>query len=239
MAGAAFFDVDHTLIAGNTAALYIRYASRRRKAAEPFAKRLKDTLLSLYYYAQYKVNRLDMDAVMVRSAATLAGRRSDEFRAFCVSFVEEMVLPLVYPEVPAMLARHRAAGEEVVMISASLDAVIAPLARALGVEHALATSLEERDGVMTGDFRRPVCFGPGKVHYAEAFCAGRGLDLAQCHFYTDSATDLPLLERVGCPHVINPDFLLRREAARRGWPVDHLGRTGGAAAMPVAACQKP
>src|SRR4051812_19841132 len=109
MRGAAFFDVDHTLIAGNTAALYIRYAARKRGAAEPFAKRLKDTVLSLYYYAQYKVNRLDMDAVMMRSAATLAGRRTDEFRAFCEAFVQEMVVPLVYPEVPGMIARHRAA----------------------------------------------------------------------------------------------------------------------------------
>lgn len=236
MPGAAFFDVDHTLIAGNTAALYIRYSSRHRPVTEPFAKRLKDTLLTLYYYAQYKVNRLDMDAVMVRSAATLAGRGEGEFRAYCARFVEELVLPLVYAEVRPRIERHRAAGEPVVLISASLEPVVEPLARALGIEHALATSLDVRDGVITGDYLRPACFGEGKVLYAERFCRERALELAASHFYTDSATDVPLLERVGHPHAVNPDFFLRREAARRGWPVEHFDRGAGKGEV-EAACR--
>ena len=230
MPGAAFFDVDHTLIAGNTAALYIRYTSRHRRGSEPFARRLKDTLLTLYYYAQYKVNRLDMDAVMARSAATLAGRRADEFAAFCERFVGEAVLPLLYPEVAPLIARHRAAGETVALISASLEAVVAPVGRSIGVEHALATTLEVRDGALTGDFRRPACFGPGKVFYAEQFCRDHGLALADSHFYTDSASDLPLLERVGHPRPVNPDFFLRRESARRGWAVEQFGRGAARAA---------
>jgi HAD superfamily hydrolase (TIGR01490 family) len=232
MRGAAFFDVDHTVIAGNTAALYIRFSSRRRTVAEPFAKRLKDTILTLYYYAQYKVNRIDMDAVMVRSAATLSGRRLDEFTAYCEEFVRSDVVPLIYPEVTTLVDKHHAAGEPVVLISASLAMVVDPLGRAMGADHAIGTTLDVRDGALTGDFRRPVCFGEGKVYYAERLCAERGLDLAASHFYTDSATDLPLLDRVGHPHVVNPDFLLRREAARRGWPVEHFGR--GAASQPAA-----
>jgi HAD superfamily hydrolase (TIGR01490 family) len=227
MPGAAFFDVDNTLIAGNTAALYIRYSRGDRAATEPFAKRIKETLLTLYYYAQYKVNWIDMDAVMVRSAATLTGRRADEFTAYCERFVVEAVLPLIYPEVPPLIAHHRAAGDSVALISASLDAVVTPVARAVGVEHALATTLEVKEGIMTGDFQRPACFGEGKVVYAERFCRDRGLDLEASHFYTDSATDLPLLERVGSPHPVNPDFFLRREAARRGWPVEYFGRGAG------------
>ena len=220
MPGAAFFDVDHTIIAGNTAALYARFERRMGAARGPLARRLRDSALTLYYVALYAVNRLDIDAVMARAAASLAGRTDAEFRAFCERFVAEDVIPLVRPEVPALVERHRASGDTVALLSASLEAVVAPIARTLGIDHALATCLVVGEGgALSGEFVRPCCFGTGKVAYAERFCAERGLSLSESAFYTDSASDLPLLARVGAPRVVNPDFLLRREAGRRGWPI--------------------
>jgi putative phosphoserine phosphatase/1-acylglycerol-3-phosphate O-acyltransferase len=220
---AAFFDVDQTVIRGNSASLYARYLRRHAGA------RLRDLLLTAYYYGLYKVNRLDLEVVMARSVRSLEGRAEAEYRAFCERFVAEAVVPLVYPEVAPLVARHRAAGHVVALISASINFVVDPLARHLGIEHACSTEIETVAGRLTGTYRRPACFAAGKVHYAEAFCAARGLDLGESVFYTDSATDLPLLERVGHPRPVNPDFLLRREAARRGWPQARFGLAGAPA----------
>lgn len=209
----AFFDVDHTLIAGNSASLYARYM-RRRAAA-----RLRDLALTAYYYTLYKVNRLDLEAVMTRTVRTLEGRSEDEYRTLCERFVAEAMVPLVYPDAARRIAEHRAKGDLVVLVSASIDYIVAPLARHVGADHALATALDSAGGRLTGTYTRPACFAAGKVHWAERYCAEQGADLAASTFYTDSVSDLPLLERVGAPRPVNPDFLLRREAARRGWPI--------------------
>jgi len=80
-----------------------------------------------------------------------------------------------------------------------------------------------RDGRFTGEAVRPVCYGAGKIYWAERFATAQGVDLGRSYFYTDSITDLPVLERVGEPRIVNPDPRLRRVAARRGWPVLQLG----------------
>lgn len=208
------------MIAGNTAALYARYARRLRSSPESLARRLKDSAITLYYVALYTVNRLDMDAVMTRAAASLAGRRDDEFRDFCARFVDEEVAPRVYPAARDEIDACRRAGRTVALLSASLDPVVRPLARALGIDHVFATTLIVGEtGAFTGGYVRPPCYGAGKLHYAERFCEERALSLAESAFYTDSASDLPLLERVGEPRPVNADWLLRREARRRGWTV--------------------
>jgi putative phosphoserine phosphatase/1-acylglycerol-3-phosphate O-acyltransferase len=90
-----------------------------------------------------------------------------------------------------------------------------------------------RDGRFTGEAERPVCYGAGKIYWAERFAAAEGIDLDRSYFYTDSITDLPVLERVGEPRVVNPDLRLRRVAARRGWPLLRLS-LGETAAAPLA-----
>jgi putative phosphoserine phosphatase/1-acylglycerol-3-phosphate O-acyltransferase len=97
-----------------------------------------------------------------------------------------------------------------------------PVAADLGIEHVLVTQLVVRDGRFTGEVIRPVCYGAGKTYWAERFAAGREIDLGRSYFYTDSITDLPVLERVGEPRIVNPDPRLGRVAARRGWPVLRL-----------------
>ena len=91
----------------------------------------------------------------------------------------------------------------------------------------LVTQLVVRDGRFTGEAVRPVCYGAGKIYWAERFAERQDIDLGRSYFYTDSITDLPVLERVGEPRVINPDPLLRRAAVRRGWPVARLRLEGG------------
>jgi phosphoserine phosphatase len=94
------------------------------------------------------------------------------------------------------------------------------LARELSIPHLVCSELEVREGELTGAFDRPLCYGRGKLQRAEALVLSLGGSMDRAAFYSDSITDLPLLEAVGHPVVVNPDARLRRIARRRGWPIE-------------------
>lgn len=214
MTPAAFFDMDRTLIRANTGTLYIRYLRRR---GEIGALRM---LQAFGWIAQYKLAVLDMESVITRVTAQMAGDSEQEMIDKCLEFTSAHVLPTVAPKALDALERHRAEGHVVAILSTSSPYVTEPLAKHLGIEHVLCTRLVVRDGKFEGTHVRPACYGRGKVHWAEAFARERGVDLGRSFFYTDSYSDLPMLERVGVARVINPDSRLRRHARRVGWEVD-------------------
>ena len=107
------------------------------------------------------------------------------------------------------------------ILSSSPTYVTGPSPEALGIEEVLSTRFEVENGLFTGRLVAPACFGAGKVHWAEALGRRRDLDLGESWFYTDSYTDLPMLERVGNRVIVNPDPRLRRAARQRGWPVEN------------------
>ena len=117
------------------------------------------------------------------------------------------------------MEKHRAAGHVVALVSGATRYVLDPIAAHLGVAHVMHTRMEVKDGVFTGRVERPVCFGEGKIYWLQQLIDRENLDLARSYFYTDSISDLPLLDLVGHPVAVNPDPLLYREAARRRWPV--------------------
>jgi alcohol-forming fatty acyl-CoA reductase len=113
---------------------------------------------------------------------------------------------------------HRRRGDRVVLMTGALDFLVDSLAH-LGDE-LIAARLVERTGRFTGELAEPPLTADGRASHAARLAAEQGLELADCHAYGDSISDLPLLELVGHPHAINPDFRLAREARRRGWPVE-------------------
>ncbi len=118
------------------------------------------------------------------------------------------------------MRRHREQGHHVAIVSASTPYAVKPVARALDLEDAyIATELEVDGGCFTGRIREPACYGAGKVERALEYAARHGIDLERSYFYSDSASDLPLLEAVGHPVAVNPNRKLRKIAAARGWPV--------------------
>jgi phosphoserine phosphatase len=125
---------------------------------------------------------------------------------------------MVYAEAAALIAEHRAAGDEIVVLSASGTEVVEPIAAMVGADCAVATRMGVADGRYTGVVEY-YCYGEAKADAARRIAEERGYRLADCRAYSDSITDLPLLEAVGHPTVVNPDRALRREAVRRGWPV--------------------
>jgi HAD superfamily hydrolase (TIGR01490 family) len=225
---AALFDIDGTLLARNSAPLYMRHLRRTGQA------RWRDVALTLYFLLRYKLGLLDLERVLAASLEWVRGRAEAEVRADAEAWYAAEVRPWVFPAMAATVAAHRRAGHLPVILTSATRYLAEPLAADLGIEYVLVTQLVVRDGHFTGEAVRPVCYGPGKIYWAERFAEAHGVDLRQSYFYTDSITDLPVLERVGRPRVVNPDPRLRRAAARRGWPVVRL-RLDAADALAVEA----
>lgn len=209
----AFFDMDKTLIAENSGSLYMRSRFARGEIGGA------DLLKGLGAYLQYKLGILDIRNWTLGMLAQFEGERESELAARAEDWFAEMVAPLVYPEARELVVWHRAQGHVVAIVSGAVGFVVEPLARRLGIEHALYTQLEVVGGRFTGRPIEPICFEDGKVHWLQRFVEQQRIQLAKSWFYTDSITDLPLLELVGHPVAVNPDPLLYRKALQRRWPV--------------------
>ena len=205
--------MDKTLIAGNSGVSFMRYSLRRGKTTR------WNLIKSIVDYLRYRYDVLDMEKAYRDSLRPLAGIEEGELIQFCQEWFEDEVRNLIYPEAQDFVRRHLNQGERVVIISNATTYAVDPLARYLGVSHVLATQLEIHEGLFTGSYIEPLCFRHGKVFWAEKLAVQVGAEVSRSTFYTDSITDLPLLERVENPRVVNPDPKLRSLARKRGWPV--------------------
>jgi HAD superfamily hydrolase (TIGR01490 family) len=221
VAVAALFDIDGTLLARNTAPLYMNHLRRTGQA------RRRDLARTLYYLFWYKLGLLDVRSALEVSMAFVRGKDEAAMVADCIGWYRDAVRPYVFPAMAGQVAAHREAGHVLAILTSATRYLAEPLGADLGIEHHLVTRLIVREGRFTGEVVQPVCYGRGKVYWAERFAAEHGVDLTASFFYTDSITDLPLLDRVGHPRVVHPDPRLRRLAQRRGWQVlrPRLGET--------------
>jgi HAD superfamily hydrolase (TIGR01490 family) len=209
----AFFDMDRTLIRCNSGTRWILFL-RRRKEISRMAM-----LRALGWVAQYKLSVLDIEAVTTKVIADMSGQPEHELIAKTRAFFASEVAHEVTERGREAVAWHRERGHEVALLTSSTRYVPEQLAQALDIEHILCTQLGVSEGLFDGQYRRPACYGVGKVHWAEAFAEEHHIDLSQSYFYTDSYSDLPMLERVGEKRVVNPDLRLSRHARRVGWEV--------------------
>ncbi|MFQ5513820.1 MAG: HAD family hydrolase [Myxococcota bacterium] len=209
----AFFDVDKTIISENSGTLYLRALYERGEID------LITLLRSLGPYLQYKLNLLDLDRWVQRTMANFKGRSERALTREANRWFRDYVESRIYPEAGELIAKHHEQGHVVALVSGATKFVLRPLARHLGVKRIMHTHLEVKDGRFTGRVLQPICFGEGKIYWVQQIIEREGIDLARSYFYTDSITDLPLLELVGHPQVVNPDPLLYREARRRHWPI--------------------
>jgi HAD superfamily hydrolase (TIGR01490 family) len=216
MAVAAFFDVDGTLIAKNSGPLYMKFLRQRGEI------RRRDALRTIYYFLRYRLNLLDIEQAVERSSHWIRGRSEADIAAHCRIWYRDMVRRYLLPEMVRRVREHKARGHLVTILSSTTNYLADPLAEELGIEHLLVSRLVVKDGRFTGEAHLPICYGKGKIYWARRFAAEHDVDLAESFFYTDSVTDLPMLEAVGHPKIVNPDPLLRRLARRRGWTVLQL-----------------
>ena len=227
MAVAAFFDVDGTLLARNSASLYMGHLRRTGQA------RRRDVARTLYYLVRYKFGLLDMERALGESLRFVDGKVERDLREDCTAWYARDVRRWIYPQMAALVDAHRAASHLPAIVTSATRYLAEPLGGDLGIGEYLVTRLVVRDGRFTGEVVRPVCYGAGKVHWARRFAEEHDVDLTASYFYTDSITDLPLLELVGHPRIVHPDPPLRRLARQRGWPVLRP-RLGETASLPLA-----
>lgn len=212
----AFFDLDRTLVACNTGRLFLKDLRRRGEIS------VGRGLRALGWLARYHLSMIDMDAVAQKVLFGLRGWSEKDFEERCLRLVEDDVLPLLLPAALRTIEKHRASGHVLAILSTAPTHMTRPIAKTLGIEEVISTQLEvSAGGLFTGRVISPACFGAGKVHWAEALGRRRDLDLNQSWFYTDSYSDLPMLERVGNRVIVNPDPRLRRAARQRGWKVEN------------------
>lgn len=214
---AALFDMDKTLLNTSSGQLYARYLYRQGSMSR------SEVLRVAWWGILSRIGLLDMMSLLPRLLAGSTGDDEQQMRATCDRWFAADVLPHLTALGEQRVRRHREQGDVVAIVSASTQYVVRPLADYLGIPgQYVCTHLESRDGRLTGRLVPPACFGPGKVVWAERFAAEHGVDLAASAFYTDSISDLPLLERVGRPVAVNPDPRLRRLAQKQGWPVERF-----------------
>ena len=221
---AAFFDVDKTILSENSGTLYLRALYERGEIG------WSTVLLNLASYVQYKVNLLDLDRFTERTVRQFKGKSEQSLVREAEEWFGRYVLPAIYPDARELVDEHRACGHVVALVSGATKYIVGPLAEHLGIEHVMHTRMEVRDGTFTGRVLQPVCFGEGKIYWLQQLIEREGIELARSYFYTDSMSDLPLLDLVGHPVVVNPDPLLYREARRRRWPVRVFATPDAAAA---------
>jgi HAD superfamily hydrolase (TIGR01490 family) len=215
VAAAAFFDLDRTLIK-RSSVLALAGTFRRRG----LISRL-DLVKSAFWQVLFVLR--GASAERVRSAAEdgmkiLNGFSVEEMQHLVGDAMETVLRPLVYEEPLRLVERHRARGERVYIVSATLQEIVQHIADDLGFDGAIGSTCEIVDGKYTGRTLR-AAHGVGKADALRELAAAEGLDLAESTAYSDSYSDVPFLEAVGHPVAANPDRKLRRIAAERGWSV--------------------
>jgi len=207
-----FFDVDHTITRHATGSRFMMRAIARGLAPRRLAFVLP------WYGIAYRLGFLSLKD-RAELLAPLRGVPQADLEALARETFEQHVRRDLNPSVERLIRERLAAGRRVVLATSSLDIIVAPLAEHLGVRDVIATTLEFEDGVATGRVTGHPLFRNEKQQRVLEYIRDAGEDPRRCSFHSDSIYDLPLLEEVGEPVAVNPDFRLRRIAERRGWPI--------------------
>jgi HAD superfamily hydrolase (TIGR01490 family) len=212
---AAFFDLDKTIIAKSSTLAFGKpffqsgLINRRTVLRSAYAQ---------FVFALAGADEDQMDRMRQFITAMCAGWDVAQIRDIVSETLHEIIDPIVYDEAVSLIAEHKATGRDVVIVSTSGEEVVAPIGAMVGADEVVASQMVIEDGKYTGEIAT-YRYGPGKAQAIRELAEARGYDLAQCYAYSDSVTDLPMLEAVGHPTVVNPDRALRRVAVERGWPV--------------------
>ena len=206
----AYFDLDRTLIAGYSVMAFAW--ERMRTGSVP----LRRVLSSAGALLGYGLGRADYHYLLTTTVRDLAGETEQALAILGQRAFEQRVQGWIYAEARALIDAHRLVGHHIVIVTSATRYQAAPIARGLGVEDLCCTELEIVEGQITG--KALPCFGVGKLSAAEHLAQQRRTDLSRAYFYSDSSDDLPLLEAVGRPVVVNPKLAMARLARSRGWP---------------------
>jgi HAD superfamily hydrolase (TIGR01490 family) len=216
----ALFDLDHTLLDGDSDVLWCDFLIERGVLDRTaFAARNEQMA------RDYRAGSVSAQAFCEFYVSTLAVRSRPEWEPLRSEFLSRVVAPRIGASAQALVRQHEDAGDLVILTTATNRFITEPTAIHLGIEHLIATECEtDALGNFTGRPLGTLNMRQGKVERLHAWLRSRDIDWAHCEatFYSDSINDLPLLEAVRRPVAVNPDVPLAAEAAKRGWPVLRL-----------------
>jgi HAD superfamily hydrolase (TIGR01490 family) len=220
---AAFFDLDKTLMAGSSGMPFARVAMRHGIVGR--GQLASWGIEHLRYRLRGTTDERTIE-VLRQARELISGVRARDVERMNPE-VLAAILPRIYPQMLAEVHAHQDAGRATFIVSAAGHGVVEPLAGVLGMDGGIGTRYEvDGEGAFTGRFDGPFVYGAGKVEAMEAFAAGHDIDLAQSYAYSDSLSDLPMLEAVGHAVVVNPDPALAAIAKREGWQTMRFERLG-------------
>ena len=212
---AAFFDLDKTIIATSSAFAFGREFLNKGLISRQEAVEIYLTKAS---YMLTGHNSEQMDATRDYLADLVTGWAVEDVERITTETMHSVVTPAIYAEARELIEHHRSQGRDIIIISASPDILVEPIARELGVDQVVATEIEIIDGRLTGTITRYLK-GDAKAEAIADVAAAKGYDLEHSFAYSDSVTDIPMLEMVGTPVAVNPDRALRKHAQLKGWQI--------------------
>ena len=212
---AAFFDLDKTIIATSSAFAFGREFMHNGLITTSEALQMS---LAKATYMIAGQSSDQMDTTRDQLAALVAGWSVDKVREIASETMHNVVTPAIYAEARELIAFHRNAGHDVIIISASASHLVDLIAEELGIHQVVATELEVADGRFTGEILF-YCKGDAKAQAITDLAVENDYDLAASFAYSDSATDIPMLEAVGNPVAVNPDRTMKKAALERGWEI--------------------
>ncbi len=212
----AFFDMDYTLLRKSSSTLYVKYLARRRMIS------LREMIGVATVTLRYSLNILNFPKATAQLSQYVRGGNALDTQRLCEQWVAEDVIRYIAPRAEARLREHQQRGDLIVLISASTQFVVVPVAQHLNVMPRYTELEVGADGRFTGQLIGEACYGEGKRIWGERIAKQNNISLNDCTFYTDSYSDKPLLDVVGHPVAINPDRKLRAYALAHHWPVERF-----------------
>lgn len=221
---AAFFDLDKTII---TRSSTLAFGPSFYKHGLITCGDAIRTALAQLVFRVAGADHHRMERIRCQVGELCRGWPADQVREIVSRHLDETILPLVYADALRLIAAHGRLGQEVIIVSSSGMEMVGPIGARLGASEVIATRMEVADGCYTGEMEF-WAYGEAKAHRVRELAAKRGYRLPDCYAYSDSVTDLPMLETVGHPRAVNPDRALRRIARERHWPVLAFGARSAA-----------
>jgi len=213
----AIFDLDNTLLAGDSDYLWGQYLIGRGAVDAAIYERENER-----FYTQYKDGTLDIYEFLRFQLRPLAEHDTTTLHAWREEYLQRMIQPIILAKGRALLQQHRDEGATLMIITATNSFITSPIARALGVEHLIATEPEFSHGRYTGRVAGTPSFREGKVERLRQWLQTHGGTPSASWFYSDSHNDIPLLEMVDHPVAVDPDPSLTQHATHKAWPIISL-----------------
>jgi HAD superfamily hydrolase (TIGR01490 family) len=210
---AVFFDLDRTLIGEISGNALVRMAWKTDQIS------LADILNAVRLFIAYKLKVRDPLLIINEMVGWVKGKSEKGMKELCAKTYHELLEPSIFNEGKVEIEIHRNNGMPVILLSSSLDYICISVSDYLGMDGFISSSLEISDGCLTGKPSGRLCFGEEKLNRLTGYCIANNIDLSCSWYYSDSISDLSVLEAVGHPVCVNPDSELRKLAGRRGWKI--------------------